>query len=144
MPAPPGRYRHTLRIRYGEVDQQGVVFNAHYLAYMDDALENWLAGMGDLRRQHGWDMMLKKIIVEWQGSVGSGDLLDLDLAILRWGRTSWTVGYLGTCRGEPIFTAEVVYVSVTLGDRQAMETPAEIRVQLGEAIDLFGVGAQVR
>jgi acyl-CoA thioester hydrolase len=144
MSALPGRYRHTLRVRYGEVDQQGVVFNAHYLAYMDDALENWIAGMGDLRRAHGWDMMLKKITVEWQGSVGSGDPLDVDLGIVRWGRTSWTVGYLGTCRSEPVFTAEVVYVSVTLGDRQAMETPPAIRAQFGEAIGLFGVGASAR
>jgi acyl-CoA thioester hydrolase len=144
MPVPQGRYRHTLRVRYGEVDQQGVVFNAHYLAYMDDALENWIAGMGDLRRVHGWDMMLKKITVEWQGSVGSGDPLDLDLGIVRWGRTSWTVGYLGTCRGEPVFTGEVVYVSVTLEDQRPMETPEAIRAQLGEAIDLFGVGAAAR
>jgi acyl-CoA thioester hydrolase len=144
MPAWPGRYRHTLRVRYGEVDQQGVVFNAHYLAYMDDALENWLAGMGDLRQAHGWDMMLKKVSIEWQGSAASGDLLDLDLGIVRWGRTSWTMGYLGTCRGAPVFTAEVVYVSVTLGEQQAMETPEPIRALLGDAIDLFSVGAVAR
>ena len=137
----PGRFRHTLRVRFGEVDQQGVVFNAHYLAYMDDALENWIAGMGDLRHQHAWDMMLKKITIEWQGSVGSGDLLDVDLGIVRWGRTSWTVGYRGTSRGEPVFTAEVVYVSVRLGNQESMETPAAIRARLGEAIDLFGAGA---
>ena len=31
-----------VRIRYGEVDPQGVVFNAHYLAYIDDVFDNWL------------------------------------------------------------------------------------------------------
>jgi acyl-CoA thioester hydrolase len=138
------RYRHSLRVRFGEVDQQGVVFNAHYLAYMDDALENWMATLGDLRHAHGWDMMLKKVSIEWQGSVGSGDLLDIDLGIVRWGRTSWTVGYLGTCRGAPVFTGEVVYVSVELGNQQAMETPEAIRAQLGEAIDLIGVGTSAR
>jgi acyl-CoA thioester hydrolase len=137
-----GRYRHTLRVRYGEVDAQGVVFNAHYLAYLDDALENWLGSIGDLRRPHGWDMMLKKVTIEWQGAAGSGDLLDVDLAIVRWGRTSWTAGYLGTCRGEPVFTAEVVYVSVRLGENEAMETPPQIRAALGEAVDLFGNGAE--
>jgi len=136
------RYRHSLRIRYGEVDQQGVVFNAHYLAYMDDTLENWLATLGDLRRDHGWEMMLKKSTVEWQGSVGSGDVLDVDVGILHWGRTSWTVGYLGTCRGKPVFTGEVVYVSVRLGENTAMETPAPIRSALGDTIDLFGSGGQ--
>lgn len=136
------RHRHTLRVRYGEVDAQGVVFNAHYLAYMDDALENWIATLGDLRRPHGWDMMLKKVTIEWQGSVGSGDPLDVDLAIVRWGRSSWTVGYIGTHRGEPVFTAEVIYVSVRLGgENETIETPAAIRQALGEAVDLFGHGA---
>jgi acyl-CoA thioester hydrolase len=131
------RYRHTLRVRYGEVDQQGVVFNAHYLAYMDDALENWLATLGDLRRDHGWEMMLKKSTVEWQGSVGHGDHLDIDMGVVSWGRTSWTMGYLGTCRGQPVFTGEVVYVSVKLGANTAMETPAAVRAALGDAVDLF-------
>jgi acyl-CoA thioesterase FadM len=26
---------HELRVRYGECDPQGVVFNAHYLAHLD-------------------------------------------------------------------------------------------------------------
>jgi acyl-CoA thioester hydrolase len=141
MKSELGRHRHTLRVRYGEVDAQGVVFNAHYLAYMDDALENWLASIGDLRRPYGWDMMLKKVTVDWQGSLGSGDLLDIDLGVVRWGRTSWTAGYLGTCRGKPVFTAEVVYVSVRLGENEAIETPPAIRAALGEAVDLFGNGA---
>ena len=40
-------FRHSIRVRYGECDMQGVVFNAHYLAYVDDALEHrrlWLHG----------------------------------------------------------------------------------------------------
>jgi acyl-CoA thioester hydrolase len=137
MKGQRARYRHRLRVRWGEVDRQGVVFNAHYLAYMDDALENWLATLGDLRGPHRWDMMLKKVTVEWQGSVSNGDALDVDLGIVRWGRTSWTVGYLGTCRGAPVFTGEVVYVSVRLGENEAIETPAAVREALGEAVDLF-------
>ena len=43
-------YRHTIRVRYGEVDKQGVVFNAHYMAYMDDAMETWLHEDGDSGR----------------------------------------------------------------------------------------------
>ena len=71
-------------------------------------------------------------------------MLDLDLGVLHWGRTSWTVGYLGTSRGQPVFTGEVVYVSVSLGDNTAMETPAAIRAALGDAIDLFANDAEKR
>ena len=44
---------------------------------------------------------------------------------------------MGSCGGEPVLTAEVLYVSVALGENVPMETPAEIREHLGEAVDLF-------
>ena len=43
-----GAYRHSIDVRWGEVDMQGVVFNAHYLAYIDDTLERWLRGVRPL------------------------------------------------------------------------------------------------
>ena len=76
-------YRHAIRVRFGEVDHQGVVFNAHYLAYIDDTLENWVAEDGDLRAEHSWDMMLKKVELVWSGSVGNGDILLIDAAVER-------------------------------------------------------------
>ena len=34
-------YVHRIRVRYGECDMQRVVFNAHYMAYCDDAVDTW-------------------------------------------------------------------------------------------------------
>ena len=34
-------YVHRVRVRYGECDMQRVVFNANYLAYIDDATDTW-------------------------------------------------------------------------------------------------------
>ena len=62
-------FHHQITTRYGEVDQQGVVYNAHYLVYMDDTMETWMRQLPDLRETFGWDMMLKKATIEWQGSV---------------------------------------------------------------------------
>lgn len=129
-------YRHTIRVRYGEVDKQGVVFNAHYMAYMDDALENWLLGIREVRQKLGWEMMLRRCTIDFLGSVTDGDLLAIDLAIRHWGRTSWTLGYRGTHEGRLVFTAEVLYVSVHDPEYTKMETPAEIRAYMGPETDL--------
>ena len=120
-------FRHTIRVRYGEVDAQGVVFNAHYLAYVDDTLENWVAGMPSSRAEHGWDMMLKRVELDWHGSVSNGEVLVIDAAVERFGRSSWQVRYVGTHEGEPVFEALVTYVSVELGVNRSMETPQAIR-----------------
>ncbi len=129
-------FRHTIRVRYSEVDKQGVVYNANYMAYMDDALETWLADIRELRADLGWEMMLRRCTIDFLGSATDADVLDIDLAISHWGRTSWTLAYRGTHEGRPVFTAEVVYVSVRTPEYVKMETPAEIRAFMGPATSL--------
>src|ERR1700693_4601726 len=44
LPAP---FIHELRVRYGECDPQGIVFNANYLLYLDVAFtELWRNAVG--------------------------------------------------------------------------------------------------
>jgi acyl-CoA thioester hydrolase len=39
-------FRHRVRVRYGECDSQGVLFNAHYLAFADLTLtERWRSAL---------------------------------------------------------------------------------------------------
>ena len=35
------KFFHTLRVRYAEVDAQGIVFNSHYLTYFDCAITEY-------------------------------------------------------------------------------------------------------
>ena len=129
-------YTHQIRIRYGEVDRQGVAYNSHFLTYVDDTLENWLDGIREVRDQLGWDMMVKKASLEWQGPVGHADRLDIQAQVRHWGRSSWTVSYTGTHQGTPVFEAEVLYVSIQLPENTPIETPAPIREFMGEAVPL--------
>ncbi len=131
-------FRHTIAVRYGELDPQGVVFNAHYLAYLDDAMESWLRPLRENAEARGWDMMLKRCSIEWDGSLGQGDHLDIDVAVSRWGRSSWDLDFVGSCAGRPVFRARVVYVSVERGSTRVIETPRLIRDFLGEPVELVG------
>jgi acyl-CoA thioesterase FadM len=102
-------------------------------------METWLRPIRDLRDELAWDMMLKRFTIEWSGSLASGDLLDIEVAVTRWGRTSFDLGYLGRCEGREVFRAWVVYVSVELGALAPMETPVPIRDFMGDAVDLMGI-----
>jgi acyl-CoA thioester hydrolase len=138
-PSAGARYRNVLPVRYGEVDQQGVVFNAHYLAYVDDTMDRWLRTFDVSFEQHGWDLMLKRAEIEWQGPARTGDDLAVDVAVVRWGRTSFDAGFVGTVDGRAVFTARVVYVGVRHGTTEPMPAPGPIRDRLGEAVpDLLG------
>lgn len=130
-------YRHSLFPRYGEVDLQGVVYNAHYMVYIDDTMETFLRECHpELRQSEGWDMMLVRCTLEWQGPCRFGERLDIDFVARRWGGSSWTNAYTGTVDGRPVFTAEVVYVSVQLGTANSFPTPAAVRKAFGEAVEV--------
>jgi acyl-CoA thioester hydrolase len=123
-------FRHQVAVRYGEVDMQGVVFNAHYLAYVDDCIDTWLRTREAHFERFGWDLMLKKATVEWHGAASIGDLLTLTPAVVRWGRTSFDVAVGGVVGERPVFDATIVYVGVKVGTREPMAPPEEIRALL--------------
>lgn len=123
-------FRHSVRVRYAEVDAQGVVFNAHYLTYCDEAVGRWWTSAGLTFGDHGWDVMVKKIVVEWSGSAGFDDVVDIDVRVSRWGTTSHDVECVGTVAGRPVFTATITYVGVRYGTKEPAPPPPEVRAAL--------------
>jgi acyl-CoA thioester hydrolase len=131
MVAMAHTYRHELRIRYGEVDVQGHVFNAHYLAFVADAFDQWLRGaVGDYVAQ-GFDMVVKRAELTWSGGARFGEVLAVDVGVRRWGTTSFDVGYQGSVGERPIFDATLTYISVTPGTTDPVPVPDAVRAALG-------------
>jgi acyl-CoA thioester hydrolase len=120
-------YVHRIRVRYGEVDMQRVVFNAHYMAYCDDAMETWFQAIGMRMVDHGWDFMLKKAVIEWQGSATVGETIDISMDVARWGNTSFDVRFAGVVGERPVFTMVVTYVGVRHGTLETMPPPDEVK-----------------
>jgi acyl-CoA thioester hydrolase len=126
-------HRHEIRVRYGECDQQGVVFNAHYLAYVDDTLDSWLRELETPYLELGWDMMVKRAELTWHGPARAAELLVIDASVRRWGTTSLDVGYEVRVGDRPVFTATLTYIGVAPGTTTPIAPPDVIRHHLGEA-----------
>jgi acyl-CoA thioester hydrolase len=108
-------FRHTLRVRYAEVDMQGHVFNAHYLTYVDDAAGAWMRDrLGDYQAA-GFDMVLKSATLTWHSGAAYDDVLAIDLTVSRWGTSSFDVTFEGSVDERPVFSATVTYISVMPG-----------------------------
>lgn len=128
-------FRHQLRVRYGECDQQGVVFNAHYMAYIDDATEVWISSVapgGDYLAL-GWDWMVVRAVIEWQGPARNGETITIDTAVVRYGSSSFDLGFIGSVAERAVFRARAVCVSVTPLSLEKIPTPVHIRALLGAA-----------
>jgi acyl-CoA thioester hydrolase len=82
---------HALRARYAECDVQGVVFNAHYLAYFDISMtELWRAAFGGYNEMlaKGMDMVVAEARLRFRGAARFDDELEISVAITELGRTS--------------------------------------------------------
>ena len=120
-------YVHHVRVRYGEVDMQRVVFNAHYLAYCDDAADSWFRLVGAGLTDDWWDVMLKRADITWSGATRLGDELAIAIEVVRWGNTSFDVRFAGTVEDEPIFEAIITYVAVKTHTTETVPVPEDFR-----------------
>ena len=84
-------FRHALRVRYAECDAQGVVFNAHYLAYFDiNMTELWRAAFGGYQAMldRGLDIVVAEAQLHFRASARFDDLITLEVSVARLGTTS--------------------------------------------------------
>jgi acyl-CoA thioester hydrolase len=127
---PP--FSHRIRVRYAEVDGQGVVFNAHWLTYFDDTCtrfaETW--GFGSGFWIHEFDVMLVKAVVEWSGPARFDDWIDISAACARIGTKSFDVRYRATVAGAPACDATITYVAITPGTNDSIVIPDPVRAAL--------------
>ena len=87
------RFEHQLRVRFGECDPQGIVFNAHYVAYFDVALtELWREALGSWSAmvERGVDAVVAHLEVGFHAPARSDDLVTLGVGVEAFGTTSLT------------------------------------------------------
>src|SRR5690349_24260519 len=83
-------FRTTIRVRYGECDMQGVVFNAHYLAYVDVAItELWRAAFGsyDTMLDRGVDVVVADAQLRFQRPAKFDDEITIEALVTHLGTT---------------------------------------------------------
>jgi acyl-CoA thioester hydrolase len=125
------RFSHRLRVRWAEVDRQGIVFNAHYLTYFDvGATEYWRA-LGwtypEKFEQSGADTFAVKATVEYHAPARYDDEIDVCVRIAKLGRTSLRL-VLEIHRGDDhLVSGELVYVLANPTTRTPVPIPAAFR-----------------
>ena len=86
------RCLHRLRVRWAEVDMQGIVFNGHYLMYFDTAVADYWRALAlpyaESMRRLGGDLYVKTSTLEYHASARYDDLLDIGMRCARIGKSS--------------------------------------------------------
>ena len=111
----PDPFRFLLRVRYGECDAQGIVFNARWGDYVDIAVTEYsraLFGSVD-PTVTGIDWRLVSQKIDWRASARYDDVLDCRVSTVRVGTTSFVLAtqFRRHLDGAELAAAETVYVA---------------------------------
>jgi acyl-CoA thioester hydrolase len=127
---------HRLRVRFGECDPQGVVFNANYLLYLDVAFtELWRERLGGYAEMigRGIDVMLVQSNLSYRRAARADDLIDVRLRVAALGTTSLTMEAAVERDGETLVEATLVHVFVDAVSLEKTAIPADVRALLAPA-----------
>lgn len=126
-------FAHEFRVRYGECDPQGIVFNANYVAYFDHAItELWREAFGSyaVMEERGIDMVVAELNVEFRGSARFDDLVTLSTAIERLGNTAMTTRLRLYRADELLVEGRIRHVVVDRESWKKTEIPDWLRAGL--------------
>lgn len=134
-------YSLPITPRYAEVDQQGVVFNGHYLTWFDEACTGFLDHL-DVTYPgliaSGYDIQVVHSEIDFTGPVRWRDAVRVEVNCERIGSTSFTLGFnvLRGKDGEPAAEHQSavrghnVYVVVSTEDWAKRPIPPLLREAL--------------
>jgi len=127
MAAP---FVHELRVRYGECDPQGIVFNANYLLFFDVAFtELWREAIGPWQEmvERGIDAVVAHAEIDFRAPARYDDVLALAASVVRLGRTAITTE-IDVMRGPEVLVAmRVRHVCVSTETWEKTDVPGWVR-----------------
>ncbi len=130
--------RVLLRVRYGECDAQGIMFNARYADHLDILMSELVRaafGSYGAMLEEKLDTHVVRCLIEWMAPARFDDVVALSIVRLAFGTTSFTAE-VAMCRhpgGEPIARAEHVNVMVHTVRKRKTPIPASVRERLATA-----------
>lgn len=118
-----------VRVRYSEIDAQGIVFYAHYLTYFDTAIYEYIRWSGfdnkKMVEESQLDFHVVKSTIEYLGPSHFDDDLEIGVAPGHIGNSSviWQVGLFRKDEPDCLTQGEIVWVCAKLGTHRSHPLP---------------------
>lgn len=137
------RHLESLRVRWAEIDAQGIVFNGHYLTYLDTAISGYWRALAipyhDTMKSLGGDLYVRRATLDYRGSARYDDRLDIGIRVREFGNSSMMVDAAVFHGEQMLVQAEMIYVFAD----PATQTPLRLPDSLRQVIHDFEAGKPV-
>jgi acyl-CoA thioester hydrolase len=88
------RFHHSFRIRYSEIDGQGIVFNSHYFTFFDTAIYEYLRGLDfDFNAyiaRRNMDFHTVRVELDFMAPARFDEVIEVHARVAKIGRSSLT------------------------------------------------------
>jgi len=125
-------FYYSFRIRYSEVDAQGIVFNAHYLTFFDTAMTEYLRNINYNYVQEvedrNEDFHTVKTLVEYKHPIKFDQIIDVCLKVKKIGRSSLTfyIEIHPEEKNSVLATGEVIWVNANQKSHKSVELSKDL------------------
>jgi 4-hydroxybenzoyl-CoA thioesterase len=134
-------FRSQLRIRFGDIDHAGIVYYPRFLHYFHVALEEFFGQALEidypvLIDKHRIGLPTVHLETDWSRPLRYGDLMEVEVSVLKSGRTSISFGYRVFKQGEnkPCTVGHNVAVCLDMDTFKKKEIPDWLRERLEKQI----------
>jgi len=130
--AQTDNFRFGFRVRYSEIDYQGIVYFAHFLTYFDVAIHEFFRALPydytETRKRTGTDFNIVRAVVEYKKPLRFDERFEVEVQLGRIGRTSLTFEpkLLVLGEAEPRAGGEAVWVHADQATNRSVPLPAEL------------------
>lgn len=134
-------FRSQLIIRFGDIDRAGIVYYPRFMHYFHVALEEFFAGQLGIEYHtvvdtHRIGLPTVHLEADFSRPFSYGDNIEVEVSVLKVGRTSIKFGYLVFKKGEtePRIIGHNVTVCLGMDSFQKLDIPDWLRQLLEQQI----------
>ncbi|HEV6963956.1 YbgC/FadM family acyl-CoA thioesterase [Roseateles sp.] len=125
------RHLEPLRVRWAEIDAQGIVFNGHYLTYLDTAISGYWRALAlpyaETMTGLGGDLYVRRATLDYRGSARYDDRLDVGIRCREFGGSSMMVDGAVFHGDQMLVQAETIYVFADPVTQSPVRLPDALR-----------------
>jgi 4-hydroxybenzoyl-CoA thioesterase len=134
-------FRSQLKIRFGDIDHAGIVYYPRFLHYFHVALEEFFGqelkiDYPVLIDEYRIGLPTVHLEADWSRPLRYGDLIEVEVSVLKFGKTSITFGYRVFKQGEaePWTVGHNVTVCLDMDTFKKRDIPDWLRQRLEKQI----------
>ena len=138
-------FRSQLKIRFGDIDRAGIVYYPRFMHYFHVALEEFFASELAIEyhvvvETHRIGLPTVHLETDFSRPFSYGDNIEVEVSVLKVGRSSITFGYRVFKQGEsdPRITGRNVTVCLDMDTFKKMEIPPWFRKLLERQLNVDG------